>query len=122
RCDDDGVSWRELVRVSSAAPITCLASLDLLSTESTILVGTGNGSVAVTQAGGDCHVRSAGLEGRHVTSLASARDRHGRPILFASTWNEAMFRSEDVGVSWTRHGAGLTTNHQADEPAFRCPH
>ena len=121
RSGDDGASWQELARMLSPAPITCLTSLPSPS-KSIVLVGTGNGSVAVTQDGADSQVRAAGLEGRHVTSLAAARDRQGRPILFASTWKEGVFRSEDIGVSWTRHGAGLTTDHQADEPAFRRPH
>jgi photosystem II stability/assembly factor-like uncharacterized protein len=120
--EDNGLTWRELVRLHESHPITCFASLDPLSPLSTILAGTGNGSVALAQVGAKYQVRTIGLKGQHITSLASTRNEHGKPILFASTWREAMFRSEDMGVSWTKHGTGLTTNSQADEPAFLCPH
>jgi photosystem II stability/assembly factor-like uncharacterized protein len=120
RSDADKANWRRLASLPDAGPITCLASLQP-SSSPTLLVGSKNGVAAVTRVREIYRVRPIGLAGRHVTSLAVARDCHERAIVFATTWREAVFRSEDVGKSWTKHGSGLTTNHQADEPAFRCP-
>src|SRR5262249_14886362 len=69
-----------------------------------------------------CRLCARGLEGQHITSVAYTLDQRGEPIVFATTWREALLRSDDVGTSWIRHGFGLTTNYQADEPAFRRPH
>jgi len=120
--EDNGLTWRELARLHNSQPITCFEPMDYSSPRSTILVGTENGGVVLTHVGAKCQVRTIGLEGQHITSLASAQNEHGKPVFFASTWKEAMFQSEDGGVSWTRHGAGLTTDRQADEPAFQRPH
>src|SRR5262249_47569015 len=114
RSEDQGRTWRGLAWFATPHPLTRFVSLDPLSPSSTLLVGTGNGSVALTQNGAECHVRAVGLQGHHITSLASTRNAQGNPVLFASTWRDAVFRSEDVGGSWERHGAGLTTDRQAD--------
>ena len=41
-------------------------------------------------------------------------------MLLATTWNEAIFRSDDLGASWQHLFAGLQKNDQADE--FGRPH
>ena len=118
RSDDGGGQWRVLARLQAHQPITCFAAVD--DAASTLLVGTGSGCVALTDAKTGSETRSAGLAGRHITSLLSTQHADGHPILFASTWRAALFHSSDVGRSWRQYGAGLTTEGQADE--FRLPH
>jgi photosystem II stability/assembly factor-like uncharacterized protein len=120
RSDDGGGQWRVLARLQAHQPITCFAAVD--DAASTLLVGTGNGCVALTDAETGSETRSAGLAGRHITSLLSTQHADGHPILFASTWRAALFHSHDVGRSWRQYGAGLTTDRQADWPQFRRPH
>ena len=63
---------------------------------------------------------SSGIPDNHITSLASCYE-NGCLILFASTWSEAIFRSEDAGTTWNKYGTGLQKSKQADlygQPQF----
>ena len=118
---DGGATWRDAVRCT--APITCFARLDRPSAEPTLVAGTGGGAVALTRGRNTWQVRKLGPNGQYITSLAAAAGGDGAaPILFASTWNDGVFRSEDGGVSWQRKSQGLTKDEQADRPGFRRPH
>ncbi len=120
--EDEGRSWHALVNLKPDQSITCFASVEDSSTRPMLLVGSSNGCVALVRTEVAADVRPAGLVGQHVTSLLFTWGPHNNPLLFATTWREAVFRSENLGHSWLRHGAGLTTDRQADWPKFRRPH
>jgi photosystem II stability/assembly factor-like uncharacterized protein len=120
--DDGGLNWQKFAQLDSDRTITCLASSGNPSRYSDLLIGSSNGCVALGSTKKDRELRAAGLAGHHVTSILLTSDRDNNPVLFATTWREAVFRSEDMGLSWQKHAAGLTTDRQADWPQFRRPH
>jgi photosystem II stability/assembly factor-like uncharacterized protein len=119
---DQSATWKELVQLPAVQPITCFLPLMPSAPLSRLLVGTANAGIILLQVDARPQVRALGLPGQHITSLACTHNEHGKPILFASTWKEALYRSEDEGASWTKHAKGLTTSRQADEPQFQRPH
>jgi len=119
--EDGGATWCELARLTQ--PITCFARLKRLSARPSVIAGTGNGTVLLTKGESTWRMRKLGPEGQYVTSLAATEvGKSSAPVLFASTWNDGIFRSDDAGLSWVRKSQGLTKDDQADYPAVRRPH
>ena len=61
-----------------------------------------------------------GLSDRAILSLAMSPDYGTDSTVFASTWQQGVFRSNDGGNTWRKYSKGLTKNSQADE--FNIPH
>jgi photosystem II stability/assembly factor-like uncharacterized protein len=100
--EDGGISWHELANLGASKSITCFAPLDHASPWSTVLVGSTNGCVALANVRAKCEVLPAGLV---VSTLHHWPRRGVRTSVtgLRDAWREAVFRSEDVGRSWTRH-------------------
>ena len=120
--DDNGRGWRVLARQRGGESITCMTVVDRSADRLLLVAGSRSGCVVLAITAKSCDMRPAGLDGQHVTSLLSPRDPGDTPLLFATAWREAVFRSDDLGRSWQKHATGLTTDRQADWPEFRRPH
>ncbi len=113
---DDGAVWHESPSDLEGLGVTCLEVPESTSVEGPFYLGTAeDGVYAVVRDGAVYKARRIGLSGQHITSLASARDGDGRLVLLATTWREALFRSDDEGATWRHGSTNLTTHHQADE-------
>jgi photosystem II stability/assembly factor-like uncharacterized protein len=60
-----------------------------------------------------------GLSDKHITAIVMPL-ANSNNLLFASTWREGVFRSDDGGRVWQRRSEGLTTDQQAD--SLQLPH
>ena len=118
--DNGGTNWKEYARYPAGGKITCIELPSRFSQDGLFFIGTEKEGVVRVERGGTVFEKSKGLlAGTCITSLDSSYEA-GRLTLFASTWHEAVFRSEDNGDSWSHHGNGLFTNKQADE--YIAPH
>ncbi len=70
-----------------------------------VFVATINGLVAVDVPGGPWHLLARKLSARNVTSVAA----HNGTLLAGTT--AGIFRSDDLGESWTVASEGLTNDH-----------
>lgn len=119
----DGKGWNDLVAEPKWGAITSFAFSPTYPADATYWVGTANNGVLRTQDNG-ASFTSCGepLENDHVTDLALLSLPGQSVRLYASTWRQALFQSEDGGDTWQKFDQGLSTDHQADEPDFRLPH
>ena len=117
---DSGMQWKKNSQHLGNQKITCIELPDGFSENKPFFIGTEKGGVfRVENSGSAFYHASSGMPDNHITSLASCYE-NGRLILFANTWSEAIFRSEDAGVTWSKYGTGLQKSKQAD--FYRQPH
>ena len=118
---DGGTTWHRYSELPVQQKITSMAILPATSSARIVAIGTeGYGLYKNTIQGETSVPVGAGMQDRHITSLASTLNPHAS-ILFASTWHTAMLRSEDEGETWQRNDSGLCRTEQADryhEPHF----
>jgi photosystem II stability/assembly factor-like uncharacterized protein len=145
---DGGQTWERRFEFSRAGGITAIALTPRFSvggTDGTFFVGTGEGGVFKSVDGGVSFAQankgmSFTLKGRYgtfrasasgpmirrsekdVLSIAVSPDYDRDATVFASLWNEAVFKSEDGGNAWRRYPLGLTCNYQADSDDHKSPH
>jgi photosystem II stability/assembly factor-like uncharacterized protein len=103
RSDDLGATWVAITHGLPATSITCLLSLDSTDPNTAILVGTGMGVYASTDAGINWTFTDVGLSNVYVNELL----RVGTTLYMCSTYG-GVFASNTVGKSWTQMGTGLT--------------
>lgn len=119
---DHGESWTRLAQSPGRDRVTCLEVPSGGLIRNAVFAGTESHGVFRILDGrasaGGCSRKSP----RHVTSLASSRDRGGDLVLLATSWNRALFRSSDRGMTWEVHEDGLARDPQADERRFGAPH
>jgi photosystem II stability/assembly factor-like uncharacterized protein len=115
---DDASTWTMVGTHPAGAAITVVESVDEGGTETGLFVGTEHDGVFRVDGSGAFHGTAAGPTGK-VTGLES-RTEGGRTVLWATTWHDAVFRSEDAGETWTLFDEGLSRSRQAD--AYGHPH
>ena len=105
--------------ITSGGPVTCMA----LAEDGLAAIGTSRGFVlcSVSPAGEVRPLRRS-LDRKHVTAISAYRSATNSTLLLATTWREGAYLSADMGKVWKHRGKGLTTDHQADDPAFARPH
>ena len=116
-------SWQVIFDLPESKGITAIAvSLDS-PLERVVYLGTKKGDVFKTDPGGlEFHKENAGLPKEKVNSLAISPTYIKDGVVFASTWFEAIFKSNLSGKTWALHSNGLTTDNQADSPEYRSPY
>jgi photosystem II stability/assembly factor-like uncharacterized protein len=137
---DEGEFWQQLFQIPDVGAITSIALSPKFSTDSTFFIGTEKGGVFKTIDGGTSFVATnnglsnlpsgaAGWCGSDseqssifVRSLAISPDYGTDATVFASTWCQAVFQSNDGGNSWQLYSQGVTTHSQADTLQYRLPH
>jgi len=133
---DGGELWQQRFRISNAGAITSITVSPNVSTDGTLFVGTEKSGVFKTVDGGISFVAvnnglsncpptttdQSGPEPIFIRSLAISPDYETDATVFASTWYQAVFQSNDGGSSWQLYNQGVTTHSQADTPQYRLPH
>ena len=118
--ENGGTTWKQYGQFPAGKKITCLELPPGFSLDRLFFIGTEKEGVVRVLNGGTTFQKADGaLAGKYITSLDSYHEA-GRLILFASTWHEAIFRSEDNGATWSQYGTGLLKNNQANE--YIAPH
>lgn len=112
--EDNGTRWRKYTQHPRNLKITCIEVPRGSSPRQRFFIGTEEGGIFNVVGSGNTFLdASEGIPDQHITSLATLYE-DGRLILFASTWNDAIFRSEDAGTTWTHYETGLRKSEQAD--------
>jgi len=142
---DGGETWHQAFRFSNAGAITSIAISPVFSSDDTFFVGTDQGGIFRTADGGVSFIEvNEGLRftirGRYGTlrkskegplvrrdektiiSLAVSPNYAADSTVFATMWNEAVFKSVDGGTTWKKHPIGLTCDSQADSDRYKSPH
>jgi photosystem II stability/assembly factor-like uncharacterized protein len=118
-----GETWQVLASIPDAGAITCISIPPEASRDSTWLLGTEKKGIFSTVDGGDTwNPLNINITDKHITSVAFSPDYTKDSTIFACTWYEAVYISSDKGKTWKKYSTGITTDSQADEPRFRCPH
>jgi photosystem II stability/assembly factor-like uncharacterized protein len=142
---DSGDVWQQVFEFSRAGAITSITISPDFSSDGTLFVGTEKGGIFRTVDGGASFVEiNEGLRftirGKYgtfrksgegpfvrrdekvITSIAMSPDYESDSTVFASMWNESVFRSDDGGNTWERYPVGLTCDYQADSAEYKSPH
>jgi len=117
---DNGTTWNKHAQHPRNRRITCIELPRGLSLDEPFFIGTvKEGIFKVIDGGSSFQNVSNGIPDKNITSLDSLYE-DGQLMLFASTWNDAVFRSKDSGATWSKHEQGLLKNIQANQ--YLSPH
>ena len=142
---DSGDAWRQIYRIPNAGALTSIAVSPSFSSDNTFFVGTEkNGVFKTVDSGKSLTEVNQGLpftvrekygsfrkspngpvirkDEKSITFIAMSPDYETDSTVFASTWNQAVFRSSDGGNTWKRYPLGLTCDSQADIDKYKSPH
>lgn len=137
---DGGELWQQSFQFSNAGAITSIAVSPNVSADGTLFVGTekkgvfksvdsGASFVAVNNGLSDSLPSTTGQSDSDskqtsicIRSLAISPDYETDATIFASTWYQAVFQSNDGGNSWQLYNQGATTDEQADTEQYKSPH
>lgn len=115
--EDGGKNWHQLESVKSTGAVTVIATHADTSSDRTFWIGTEKKGILKTNNNGQSFTDiNNGLTDKHITDLVVG----AKGNLYASTWNQGFFASDDGGKSWTKQDGGLTKDKQADK--LKLPH
>ncbi len=115
--------WNEVQPLPGCGAITAIAVSPLFQKDNTLWVGTEKSGVLTSaDSGVSFKQANTGIGDEHITALAVKTDDDEKIKLWATTWYEAIFKSESGGSQWTKYDQGLSTDPQADAPDFLQPH
>lgn len=143
--EDNGENWSRTLRIPDVGAITVIAVSPRFSSDGTFFVGTEKGGILRTaDSGASFSGVNDGLpftirgkygtlrksrEGpvirpdeKNIISIAISPDFEDDSTVFATMWNEAVFKSVDGGDTWRKYPLGLTCDYQADSPEYKSPH
>ena len=113
RSPDGGDTWTRMADMPDGLRVTSVAV-----TQSEVFIGTdGGGIFDASLAGGEIEPLAVPRSLKRVTALL-----HRSSELLATSWEDALFSSNDGGATWAHRGTGLTRHRQADERRFGAPH
>jgi hypothetical protein len=105
--------WQEFAWLAPGTEISAILPPTGQGTDRNWYIGTEGTGLIRLGPGGQALPEGA-LSGMHVTDLASTT-KDGALVVFATTWDEAVFRSMDGGLSWQKFDSGLKQDIQADQ-------
>ena len=108
RSENQGKDWEEIdFSRPDPAGVTALHKTG----DGELLIGFGTAGIFVEESVADSSFRPAnsGITDQRITQFTSSED-----TLFAVTWNDGVFVSNDSGKRWERRAEGLTTDRQGD--------
>jgi photosystem II stability/assembly factor-like uncharacterized protein len=120
----NGTQWEETAGSSQWGAVNAIAVSPEYASDKTFWIGTDQGIYNTTDSGKTFVQSDAGIPEKKITSLvASPNPSTGEStVLYAASWNKALFHSQDGGRSWRKFAKGLSTDIQADMPDYLLPH
>ncbi len=120
---DGGEDWQQISQIKNSGLITSILFSPSFSKDKTFWLGTEKGGIFKTvNSGISFSEANHGISDKNIRDLELTFNSKKELELFASTWNDGFFQSEDGGKNWKRSSNGLTKDDQADEPKFHFPH
>lgn len=120
---DNGDTWQKLLMIPDCGMITSIVTANDTGSDWVAFVGTEKRGIFKYEEGWKKAQKTYNaLGGSHVTSLQISSHRHSDHIVWAATWNEAVYISYDTGNTWKHFSEGLTKDQQADSAHYRSPH
>lgn len=121
--NDVGEAWKKAFTIQDRSAITALATSPNFAADGSFFVGTDQGSIFKTVDKGNSFTPvNKGLSGGSIRDIVISSDYGKTSSLYASTWHDGFFQSNDGGQSWQKSSQGLTKDHQADQDQFKSPH
>jgi photosystem II stability/assembly factor-like uncharacterized protein len=136
--EDGGKTWRIRYRMEELGRITAVGVSDQFSHDRTFFIGTEREGLFRTVDGGEtfdvlkggpseesfhcAEKRRRSASGKHVMSIALAPNYGKSRTVYATTWYDAVYKSDDGGETWERLGQGLSCDRQADTYNVPVPH
>lgn len=115
--------FKPLSQIQNHGAITSITVSPEFSSDGIFFVGTEKGGVLKTvDRGALFYEVNNGISSKHITSLVVLPDSGEDTTIFASTWNEAVFISNDGGETWKKYDKNLTTDSQADSIQYKSAH
>lgn len=119
--EDEGKSWNPTGSVSNIGAITAIAVSPKFSADRTFWMGTEKGGILKTRdRGASFQAVNRGMPDKSIEDIVILESQDSPPLLFASTWHQGVFYSQDEGNSWSKSSQGLVKDRQADQ--FKEPH
>ena len=119
---DDGDTWNETGTITGAGAISALAFPPPGGASSHFMVGTEKlGLFEARDDGRKITPVNLDAAGQPIESIAFSPDYNNDQVVFVTTWEDALYVSNDGGRTWDKHGHKLTTDKQADEDLYRSP-
>ncbi len=120
---DRGESWANLATLDNSGAITDIAPAEHKHAESILFVGTEKRGVLRSSDGGRSFEEPDNWNfDKHTISVVISPGFERDATVYASTWHDALLKSEDSGKTWKKFEQGLSTHTQADLPAFYSPY
>lgn len=120
---DDGATWNDLATIRDAGEIGVITSGQSSKYGDILLVATAKGGLYRSENSGQTFTKVAvGVDIGAIQSLEISPDFAQDSLVFATGWYDAIFKSDDAGISWHKFNQGLSTNKQADFPGFEAPY
>jgi photosystem II stability/assembly factor-like uncharacterized protein len=115
---NSGTTWTRWAQHPKQTKITCIELPQGFSLSKPFYVGTQDSGIWQIASHKDFQACSESMKDP-ITSIASYNEKD-RLILLATTWDEALYRSEDDGKSWNKYASGLRRSSQAYQ--YKKPH
>jgi photosystem II stability/assembly factor-like uncharacterized protein len=120
---DLGKTWEILYSIEDSGGITCMAASKHQEYDSTVIVGTENRGLFLSNDGGRSFIAvNVPASAPSVQSVVLSPNFEKDSVAFASFWYDAIYKSIDGGNTWIKNNSGLTTDSQADTGVHRSPH
>jgi len=119
--DESRRHWEQVPLPADCPEVTSLAVSPYFKKDGRIWAGTQCEIYEVNVLEKTAEPFHQGLADPHITSLLAAPGPEDRITLYASTWKDALFKTDDVERVWVKYGKGLTTDPQANDPRFIMP-
>jgi photosystem II stability/assembly factor-like uncharacterized protein len=114
--ENNGFNWRRYSQLPTSQKITCIKLPCGFSVKEPFFIGTAKDGIlkAVDEGRAFQRLCTDVPDLKYITALDFLCEDTKR-ILFASSWQDALYRSDNNGVTWKKHNTGLLKNHQAVE-------
>lgn len=120
--DESKGQWEKIELPEECRSITSMAVSPFFEEDGKIWAGTdGCGVFEINVRDKSCKALNQGLTDKNITSLLSAKNFVGELLLYASSWDEALFELDVKKQVWVKKDQGLTTDPQAKDPYFMMP-
>ena len=118
-----GIQAHQKFTWQNSGPITVIATSPDFHEDAIVMAGTSQKGIwKSTDSGETFEESNNGITDRQMVDIAFVPENGGDFLVYATTWNEAVFYSADKGASWQLLPQNLTTSKQANSAAYHSPH